>query len=79
MPLFPARWDWQKALAAYSLLLYHPPPLPPPPPEDPPLPDLEPRTSIDEEIALEKEIPSEVAKVEAVMGSQPGPEYQAGE
>jgi len=34
---------------------------------------------VDEEIALEKELPSDVANVEAVRGSQPAPEYQPGE
>jgi len=41
--------------------------------------DLEPGGLVDKDIALEKELPNEVANAEAVMGFQLGPEYQPGE
>jgi len=34
---------------------------------------------VDEDMALEKVVPSEVTNCEAVMGFQLGPEYQFGE
>jgi hypothetical protein len=66
----------QKEVAAFCLLFYHPPP---PPPENQLLPELEPGALVDEDIALENELPNEVAKLAAVMRFQAEPEYQPGE
>ena len=60
------------------LARYHPPP-PPPPPDDPLLPELDPGAVDEEDIALEKALPIDVANIEAVEAFQLGPEYQSGE
>ena len=54
-----------------SLIDYHPPP-PPPPPE------LDPGAVEDEEIALLKELLSEVTRTPAVREVNAEPEYQEG-
>ncbi len=62
---------------------YHPPPPPPPPPPPddppPPLPELEPGAVEDDDIAPEKELPSDEAKSPAEREEKDVPEYQAGE
>ena len=57
------------------LARYHPPP----PPDDPPLPELDPGAVDEEDIALEKALPIDVANIEAVAEFHLGPEYQSGE
>ena len=68
-----------------SSFIHHPPPPPPPlpPPEKPPpkppsekpslLPDVEPGVVVDEEMALEKESPSEVTKFMSLKEFHEGP------
>jgi hypothetical protein len=61
---------------AFCFVHYCPPP---PPLEEPLRPEVEWLGVVEQDIALAKELPSEVAKFEAVIGFQPGPEYQWGE
>jgi len=59
-----------------------PPPPPPPPPPDPPPPPpplLEPGADEEDEMALENEPLSELAKPAAPNALHPAPEYQEGE
>ena len=61
---------------AFCSLPYYPPA---PPLEDRLCPEIEWLAVVAQDIALAKELPSEVAKFAAVIGFQLGPEYQWGE